>query len=106
MATTVLHPPTTAPAYRSSLYEWVTTTDHKKIGILYLVNSFIFFFIGGIFALTLRTRLGGPGLHVLHAEVRHNQIFTMHRAVVSCPVILPVLVGVGDYVLPLQVGGP
>ena len=52
MATTTLTP--AASAYRSGLYEWLTTTDHKKIGILYLVNSFIFFFIGG------RVRPGRP----------------------------------------------
>ena len=45
MATTTLTP--AASAYRSGLYEWLTTTDHKKIGILYIVNSFIFFFLGG-----------------------------------------------------------
>ena len=45
MATTALHP--AARAYRSTLYDWVTTTDHKKIGIMYLINSFLFFFIGG-----------------------------------------------------------
>ena len=44
MATTTLHP--AAPAYRSALYEWLTTTDHKKIGILYLINSLVFFFAG------------------------------------------------------------
>ena len=54
MATTALHP--AAPTYRSTLYEWVTTTDHKKIGIMYLINSFIFFFIGGLLALGVRTR--------------------------------------------------
>ena len=62
MATTTLTP--AASAYRSGLYEWLTTTDHKKIGILYLVNSFIFFFIGGIFALTVRTELAAPGLQI------------------------------------------
>ena len=48
MATTALHP--AAPAYRSTLYDWVTTTDHKKIGIMYVINSFLFFFIGGLLA--------------------------------------------------------
>ena len=48
MATTTLTP--AASAYRTGLYEWLTTTDHKRIGILYIVNSFIFFFIGGLFA--------------------------------------------------------
>ena len=49
MATTTLTP--AASAYRSGLYAWLTTTDHKKIGIMYLVNSFVFFFVGGILAL-------------------------------------------------------
>ena len=60
MATTALTP--AASAYRSGLYEWVTTTDHKKIGILYLINSFLFFFLGGLLALGVRTELAQPGL--------------------------------------------
>ena len=60
MATTTLTP--AATGYRSGLYEWLTTTDHKKIGILYLVNSFIFFFLGGLLALGVRTELARPGL--------------------------------------------
>src|SRR3989338_5046247 len=51
MATTTLHPPVAQPYRRSALYEWITTTDHKKIGILYFINSFVFFFIGGLLAL-------------------------------------------------------
>jgi len=64
MATTTLTP--AASAYRSGLYEWLTTTDHKKIGILYVVNSFIFFFLGGILAsarfrfIPLLAALGSP----------------------------------------------
>ena len=55
-------PPCTPPLppYRSRLYEWLTTTDHKKIGILYLVNSMIFFFAGGILALVVRLQLAIP----------------------------------------------
>ena len=60
MATTTLHP--AAPTYRSTLYEWVTTTDHKKIGDLYLINSFVFFFIGGLLAMGVRVELAQPGL--------------------------------------------
>ena len=59
MATTALHP--AASGYRSTLYEWVTTTDHKKIGIMYVINSFLFFFLGGILALGVRTELARPG---------------------------------------------
>ena len=58
MATTALHP--AVPAYRSGLYEWITTTDHKKIGILYVVNSLLFFFIAGLLALGVRAELRSP----------------------------------------------
>jgi cytochrome c oxidase subunit 1 len=104
MATTTLTP--AATAYRSGLYEWLTTTDHKKIGILYLVNSFIFFFIGGIFALLVRTELARPGLQLLHDELLYNQLFTMHGTVMIFLFIIPVLVGFGNYVVPLQIGAP
>jgi cytochrome c oxidase subunit 1 len=73
MATTTL--PRAATGYRSGLYEWVTTTDHKRIGILYLVNSFIFFFLGGILALLVRTELAQPGIQFLNDEGLYN-----HRA--------------------------
>jgi cytochrome c oxidase subunit 1 len=104
MATTTLTP--AASAYRSGLYEWVTTTDHKKIGILYIVNSFVFFFIGGIFALGVRTELAQPGLQVLHDELLYNQLFTMHGTVMIFLFIIPILVGFGNYVAPLQIGAP
>ncbi|HXI80056.1 MAG TPA: cytochrome c oxidase subunit I [Verrucomicrobiae bacterium] len=104
MATTTLTP--AATAYRSGLYEWLTTTDHKKIGILYLVNSFLFFFIGGIFALLVRTELAQPGLQILHDELLYNQLFTMHGTVMIFLFIIPVLVGFGNYVVPLQIGAP
>jgi cytochrome c oxidase subunit I len=104
MATTTLTP--AASAYRSGLYEWLTTTDHKKIGILYLVNSFIFFFIGGLFALGVRTELAQPGLQLLSDELLYNQLFTMHGTVMIFLFIIPVLVGFGNYVVPLQIGAP
>ena len=59
MATTTLHP--AATTYKSGLYDWVTTTDHKKIGIMYVINSFLFFFIGGILALAVRSELAHAG---------------------------------------------
>ena len=104
MATTTLTP--AASAYRTGLYEWLTTTDHKRIGILYIVNSFIFFFIGGVFALTVRTELAAPGLQVLHDELLYNQLFTMHGTVMIFLFIIPMLVGFGNYVAPLQIGAP
>ena len=58
MATHALTP--AVPAYRGGLYEWLTTTDHKKIGIMYVINSFLFFLIGGFLALVVRTELASP----------------------------------------------
>src|SRR3954467_3721048 len=104
MATTTLTP--AASTYRSGLYEWVTTTDHKKIGIMYIVNSFIFFFIGGILALGVRTELAQPGLQVLTNEELYNQLFTMHGTVMIFLFIIPMLAGFGNYVAPLQIGAP
>jgi cytochrome c oxidase subunit 1 len=104
MATTTLTP--TASAVRSGLYEWVTTTDHKKIGILYLVNSFLFFFLAGLMALGVRTELAQPGLQVLTDEGVYNQLFTMHGSVMIFLFIIPILAGFGNYVVPLQIGAP
>src|SRR5690242_20072455 len=104
MATTTLTP--AASTYRSGLYEWLTTTDHKKIGILYLVNSFIFFFLAGLMALGVRTELAQPGLQVVHDEAVYNQLFTMHGSVMIFLFIIPILAGFGNYVVPLQIGAP
>ena len=103
MATTTLHP--AAPAYRSALYEWLTTTDHKKIGILYLINSLIFFFAGGILALVVRAELAQPGLQLL-SEDFYNQAFTMHASFMLFLFIIPILAGFGNYAVPLQIGAP
>src|SRR5215210_8977463 len=104
MATTALTP--AASTYRSGLYEWLTTTDHKKIGILYVINSFIFFFLGGILALLVRSELAQPGIQFLTDEHVYNQIFTMHGTVMIFMFIIPILAGFGNYVLPLQIGAP
>src|SRR3954449_12638293 len=104
MATTALTP--AASAYRSGLYEWVTTTDHKKIGILYIVNSFIFFFIAGLLALGVRSELAVPGLQFVRDENVYNQLFTMHGTAMIFLFIIPMLAGFGNYVVPLQIGAP
>src|SRR5690242_4826807 len=104
MATTTLTP--AASTYRSGLYEWLTTTDHKKIGILYLVNSFLFFFLAGILALGVRSELAQPGLQIVGNEEVYNQLFTMHGTVMIFLFIIPMLAGFGNYVAPLQIGAP
>jgi len=102
MATTALTP---AITYRSSLYEWVTTTDHKKIGILYVINSFVFFFIGGLLALGVRTQLAVPANTLIPADV-YNQLFTMHASLMLFLFVIPMLAGFGNYAVPLMIGAP
>ncbi len=102
---------TTAPAipaatYRSGLYEWLTTTDHKKIGMLYLINSFIFFLLAGLLALGVRAELAEPGLQFVTDEHVYNQLFTMHGTVMIFLFVIPILAGFGNYIVPLHIGAP
>ncbi len=103
MATTTVR--RTAHSYGSTLYEWVTTTDHKKIGILYIVNSFVFFFIGGLLAIGVRTELAMPGLQFV-TDQTYNEMFTMHATFMIFLFVIPMLAGFGNYVVPLQIGAP
>src|SRR6187455_169669 len=103
MATTTLAPTTTT--YRTGLYAWLTTTDHKKIGILYIANSFLFFFIGGLLALGVRTELAQPGLQFV-TPATYNELFTMHATFMIFLFVIPMLAGFGNYVVPLQIGAP
>jgi cytochrome c oxidase subunit 1 len=103
MATTALRPAATGA--RSGLYDWLTTTDHKKIGILYLVNSFVMFFIGGILALVVRAELAQPGLQFVN-EATYNEAFTIHASLMLFLFIIPILAGFGNYIVPIQIGAP
>jgi len=85
--------------------EWLTTVDHKKIGILYILNSFFFFFAAGILALLVRSELAVPGLQFID-EGTYNQAFTMHGTVMVFLFIVPVLSGFANYIVPLQIGAP
>jgi cytochrome c oxidase subunit 1/cytochrome c oxidase subunit I+III len=85
------------------LLKWVKTTDHKLIGILYLVTSFAFFILGGIEALLMRWQLSVPQNHVISPQV-FNQLFTMHGVTMIFLVVMPVLVGFANYFLPIMIG--
>ncbi|MEK9908263.1 MAG: cbb3-type cytochrome c oxidase subunit I, partial [Aquiluna sp.] len=63
------------------LVDWLTTTDHKKIGYLYLITSFLYFLIGGVMALIIRAQLALPGLDVVATKEQYNQLFTMHGTI-------------------------
>jgi cytochrome c oxidase subunit I len=88
---------------RGRVLDWVTTTDHKRIGILYLFSAFSFFIIGGIFALLIRFELMRPGTQLLQPHL-YNQIFTLHGTLMIFLFIFPVLNGFGNYFVPLQIG--
>src|SRR5690242_14254008 len=83
--------------------EWIMTTDHKKIGIMYIVTAFFFFLAGGVEALLIRTQLAVPNGKVLSPEV-YNQIFTMHGTTMIFLFVMPILTGFGNYIVPLMVG--
>src|SRR6266566_6084409 len=82
---------------------WLTTVDHKKIGIIYLVAAFFFFIIGGIEALLMRIQLGAPNNTFLSPEV-YNQVFTMHATTMIFLGIMPLNVGFGNFVVPIMIG--
>ena len=101
MATAAL-PRTTASA-GSGLKAWLTTVDHKKIGILYMVTSFLFFLSGGIMALFIRLELAQPGAQVVSAQT-YNMLFTMHGTTMIFLFIVPMFAGMGNYFIPLMLG--
>jgi len=104
MATTTLEP-RAGTFSRSWVLDWLTTVDHKKIGILYIVNSFLFFFAAGILALVVRSELAVPGLQFVDLDT-YNQAFTMHGTIMLFLFIIPALSGFGNYIVPLQIGAP
>ena len=82
---------------------WLTTTDHKRIGILYMVATFVFFVLGGVEALLMRLQLGVANNNLIAPEV-YNQLFTMHGTTMIFLVVVPMFAGIANYVLPLMIG--
>ncbi|WP_206282670.1 cytochrome c oxidase subunit I, partial [Streptomyces barkulensis] len=85
--------------------QWLTTTDHKTIGTLYLVTSFFFFCVGGVLALVMRAELARPGLQVMSNE-QFNQAFTMHGTIMLLMFATPLFAGFANWIMPLQIGAP
>jgi cytochrome c oxidase subunit 1 len=95
----VFRRPTATTGWRS----WVSTVDHKKIGIMYGVAAFFFFLVGGAEALMIRSQLARPGQDLLSANV-YNQVFTMHGVTMVFLVVMPMAAAFANYLLPLQIG--
>ncbi|MGA1464837.1 MAG: cytochrome c oxidase subunit I [Bacteroidetes bacterium] len=86
------------------LWSWLSTVDHKRIGLMYLASIAIFFFIGGVLALVLRTELLSPAQSFLDADV-YNQVFTLHGAIMIFFFLVPsVPAALGNFILPIQLG--
>ncbi len=94
--------PLVRPRYNGVL-EWITTTDHKKIGVMYLVTTFFFFLAGGLLALGIRTQLATPDNTFLNAQ-QYNAAFTMHGLTMVFLFVVPVWTGFANYIIPLQLG--
>ncbi len=93
-----------APAIKGKAFvKWITSTDHKTIGYLYLITSFAWFLIAGLLALLLRSELARPGMQFLSAE-QYNQIFTMHGTIMLLMFATPLFVGFANVIMPLQIG--
>jgi cytochrome c oxidase subunit 1 len=85
------------------VWSWLTTVDHKRIGVLYLVTSIFFFVYGGIEAAILRAQLAGPNMHVVSAEM-YNQLFTMHGTTMIFLAVMPLSAAFFNFLIPLQIG--
>ncbi|HMG97015.1 MAG TPA: cbb3-type cytochrome c oxidase subunit I, partial [Gemmatimonadaceae bacterium] len=106
MASTAYPAPAHAPAYsggQSGLWAWLTTVDHKRIGILYLYTALGFFMFGGLEAIVIRAQLGAPNQHIVSAEF-YNQLFTMHGTTMIFLAIMPLSSAFFNFLIPLQIG--
>jgi cytochrome c oxidase subunit I len=82
---------------------WVSSVDHKQIGILYLVTALAFFLVGGLEALAIRAQLATPDSHLISGEM-YDQLFTMHGTTMVFLVLVPMLLGFATYFVPLMIG--
>src|SRR5262245_19869214 len=99
MASTELAHPAPPPLADS----WLTTVDHKKIGIMYVVMSLVFLVLAGIEAMLMRWQLWKPNHDVLEPDT-FNQFFTMHGTTMVFFMGMPILIGMANYLVPLMIG--
>jgi cytochrome c oxidase subunit 1 len=93
----------TSRSWTATLHDWVTTVDHKKIGILYVVMAVVFLVVGGCEALLIRWQLLVPRSDFLGPDT-FNQLFTMHGTTMVFFMGMPILIGMGNYLVPLMIG--
>jgi cytochrome c oxidase subunit 1 len=91
------------PYWTATLHDWVTTVDHKRIGVMYVLMAVVFLIIAGLEALAIRWQLFMPENTFLGPD-RFNQFFTMHGTTMVFFVGMPILIGIANYIVPLQIG--
>ena len=89
----------------SGIMRWLTTTNHKDIGTMYLIFSLTMFFVGGIMALAIRAELFQPGLQVVNPEL-FNSLTTLHALIMIFGAIMPGFVGFANWLIPMMIGAP
>src|SRR5438093_13147821 len=95
--------PFARPRSEHGFWSWISTVDHKRIGLLYGVTAFMFFLVGGVEALIIRMQLARPNGHVVTAD-QYNQIFTMHGVTMIFLVVMPLSAAFFNYLVPLMIG--
>lgn len=83
--------------------EWLTTVDHKRIGVMYIISALLMLFRGGVDALLMRAQLAGPEMKILDAQ-HYNEIFTTHGVIMILFMAMPFIIGLMNVVVPLQIG--
>ncbi|MEA2581653.1 MAG: cytochrome c oxidase subunit [Actinomycetota bacterium] len=91
------------PSATTGFWSWFTTVDHKKIGLMYGGSSFVFFLIGGLEALLIRSQLASPDGHLVN-PAQYNQIFTMHGLTMIFLFVMPMSAAFFNYLIPLMIG--
>ena len=103
VAIEMAHHPTDTHTQDTGIWSWLTTVDHKRIGIMYFLTAFFFFFVGGLEALLIRIQLFKPENTFISPET-YNQMFTMHGTTMVFLVAMPMAVAFFNYLVPLQIG--
>ncbi|MGN6431164.1 MAG: cytochrome c oxidase subunit I [Gaiellaceae bacterium] len=103
MAVRVTPAPASTVVSRGRYSSWLATVDHKRIGIMYILTSLLFFVAGGIIALLMRSQLAQPNEHIFTRN-KYDQLFTMHGTTMIFLVVVPVFAGLGNFLVPLMIG--
>ncbi len=90
-------------SWSETLYRWVATVDHKRLGLLYIMSALLYFLVAGVMAIMIRLQLAFPNGHVLAPDT-YNRMFTMHGTSMVFLVGMPMIAGFGNYLIPLMIG--